>query len=76
MNWPVEDIGRVRVNGFSILDDDFDLMACDLCRCVREEPGTDRIRESVATVLKFVAALWQGPTKLKPAQFSDSLRLD
>jgi hypothetical protein len=31
MDWPLEDIERVRVKGFSILDDDFNVMAGDLC---------------------------------------------
>jgi hypothetical protein len=63
MNWPIEYEERVRVKGFSILDDDFDVMAGDLCNMVGEESGIDKIRESAATVLKFVATLWQAPIK-------------
>jgi len=63
MNWPTEYGERVSVKGFSILDDDFDVMAGDLCSVVGEESGIDKIRESAATVFKFVATLWQVPVK-------------
>jgi len=63
MNWPTEYEERVRVKGFSILDDDFDVMAGDLCSVVREKSGIQEIRESRATVLKFVSTLWNGPIK-------------
>lgn len=45
MNWPVEYEERNRVNGFSILDEDFDLMLGDLCCEPREETTLDKIRK-------------------------------
>ena len=46
MNWLIEDEQRLRVNGFSIFDHDFDLMLGDLCSNAREEKKRDGIRES------------------------------
>jgi hypothetical protein len=60
MNRPLEYEERARLNGFSILDDDFELMTGDLCGNVREKPGLNRICESLTTVLKFVSVLWHG----------------
>jgi hypothetical protein len=48
MNRPLEYEERVRVKGFSILDDDFDLMLGDLCREAPEEISRDKIRASLA----------------------------
>ena len=44
MSWPEEYEERIRVNGFSVLDDDFDLMLGDLCCEPREETNLDKIR--------------------------------
>jgi hypothetical protein len=67
MNRPLEYEERVRVTGFSILDDDFDLMTADLCGDAREELGVNRICESMRTVFKFMSFLWHGSTGLKSA---------
>jgi hypothetical protein len=67
MNWPIEYDERVRVKGFSILDDDFDFMARDLAGNVRKEPRRDKIGEPLATVIKFAKSRWQGSIKLKTA---------
>ena len=52
MIWPTEYEERVKVKGFSILDDDFDVMAGDLCSVVGEESG--------------IAATWTISSRLKP----------
>lgn len=44
MNWPLEYEERNRVNGFSILDDDFDFMLGDLCEDRHEETTLETIR--------------------------------
>ena len=67
MNWPIEYDERVRVKGFSILDDDFDFMARDFAGNVRKEPRRDKISESLATVFKVAKSRWQGSIKLKAA---------
>lgn len=45
MNWPIEYEERSRVNGFSILDDDFDFMLGDLCCDNHEEMNLEKIRK-------------------------------
>jgi hypothetical protein len=62
---PFEDMGRVKVKGFSILDDDFDLMAADLCRVVPEESSTSRVREALIAVVRTLCWLWQGAIILR-----------
>lgn len=44
MERPVEYEERNRVNGFSVLDDDFDLMLGDLCCEPREKTSLEKIR--------------------------------
>jgi len=44
MNWPIEYEERNRVNGFSILDDEFDFMLGDLCCDNHEETNLEKIR--------------------------------
>jgi hypothetical protein len=67
MNRPLEYEERARVTGFSILDDEFDLMACDLCGDVHEESCATRICEWMRTVFKSVSVHWHDSTGLKPA---------
>ena len=64
---PFEDMERVTVKGFSILDDDFDFMAADLCSAVPEEPTKNRARESVTAVVRVVWSLWPGAARLRSA---------
>lgn len=45
MNGREEYEERNRVNGFAILDEDFDLMLGDLCCEPREETSLDKIRK-------------------------------
>jgi hypothetical protein len=66
MNRPLEYEEMVRVNGFSILDNDFDLMTGDLCCGVEGEPNIHKICASVARVIKVVFALWQDPAGFNP----------
>jgi hypothetical protein len=72
MYWPIEYDERVRVKGFSILDDDFDCMARDIGDNVRKDPRRNKIGESLATVLKVAKSRWQGTVKLNAASLSDS----
>ena len=44
---PLEYDARVRVRGFSVLDDDFDFMLVDLCRDTREETNRDKTGKSL-----------------------------
>ncbi len=67
MYLPFEDMERVKVKGFSILDDDFDFMAADLCSVVPEEPSKSRVCKSLTAVAKCVWSLWPSTTKLWPA---------
>jgi hypothetical protein len=68
MNGPLEYEGKERLRGFSILDNDFYLMAGDMCNDDRAELGVKRICESARTVFKFVSGLWPpGSAKLRPA---------
>ncbi len=48
MNRPLEYEDRTRVNGFAVLDDDFDFMLADLCCEGEEEPSPEKTRESLA----------------------------
>jgi hypothetical protein len=59
MNWALEEIERSKVWSFSILDDDFNVMAGDLCGDGREESDIDNIPKSATAVFKPVATLWQ-----------------
>ena len=67
MNWPLEYEEKARLGGFCILDNDFDLMAGDMCNDHLAELGVKRICESARSVFKFVSILWPGSTRLKPA---------
>jgi hypothetical protein len=48
MNRPLEYEDRVRVNGFAVLDEDFEFMLGDLCCEGEEEPCREKTRESLA----------------------------
>ena len=72
MYWPTEYDERVRVKGFSVLDDDFDFMTRDLAGSGRKDSRRARIGESLAAALKAAKSRWQGTLKLKATQFSDS----
>jgi hypothetical protein len=48
MNRPLEYEQRVRVNGFAVLDDDFELMLGDLCCEAEQEPSPEKTREALA----------------------------
>jgi hypothetical protein len=57
---PLEEMERVKVMGFSVLDEDFDFMAADLCSAVPEDPNKNKICESLGAVVKVVWSLWAG----------------
>jgi hypothetical protein len=67
MDWPIEYDERVRVKGFSILDDDFDFMARDLAENVRKDRQKKMIGEPFASVLKVAKSCWQRSMSLKAA---------
>lgn len=48
MDWRLEYDERVKVKGFSVLDEDFDFMLGDLCCEETKKLDTDRVRESLA----------------------------
>jgi hypothetical protein len=63
MHRPLEEMERVKVKGFSVLDEDFDFMAADLCSAVPEEPNKNKICESLGAVVKVVWSLWPRATR-------------
>jgi hypothetical protein len=66
MNRPPEYDERLRVKGFSILDDDFDFMAVDFCSDVEVKSNVNKICASVARLIKVVCTLWQNPARFNP----------
>ncbi len=67
MYWPTEYDERVRVKGFSVLDNEFDFMARDLAGNVGKDPRRNKIGKSLTAILKAATHRWHYPTRLKAA---------